>query len=193
MRVLVLDDDAATGRLVVRIATMLGMEAMAVTDAETFAARLQSDPPRVVVLDLQLGDTDGVEQLRRLAAQQYAGALILMSGFDARVLAAACAVGRSLGLNIESVLEKPLRVAELEQVLERLQSEGKALTAERLQAAIANNELSLEFQPVVTRKPKQLKKLEALVRWNHPVMGRIPPGAFLPVAEGDTATIDALT
>ncbi len=145
------------------------------------------------MLDLQLGDSDGVEQLRRLAAQGYTGAVVLMSGFDARVLASAYAVGKSLGLNIEGVLEKPLRVAELEQVLERLRSEGHPMTAELLRAAIANNELSLDFQPVVTRNPNKLKKLEALVRWNHPVSGRIPPGAFLPIAESDTATIDDLT
>ncbi len=36
MRVLVFDDDAAAGRLVVRVATMSDMEAVAVTDSETF-------------------------------------------------------------------------------------------------------------------------------------------------------------
>ena len=36
MRVLVFDDDEAIGRLVVRVATMSGMEATAVTDAEAF-------------------------------------------------------------------------------------------------------------------------------------------------------------
>jgi EAL domain-containing protein (putative c-di-GMP-specific phosphodiesterase class I) len=193
MRVLIFDDDAAIGRLVARIATMLGMEAVAVTDAETFAQRLEADPPQVIVLDLQLGDTDGVEQLRLLAARQYSGALVLMSGFDARVLASARAVGQSLGLKVESVLEKPLHVADVEKVFERLQSAAQPLSAERLREAIANDELSLDFQPVVTRNPRALKKLEALVRWNHPVAGRIPPGAFVPVAEGDRATIDALT
>jgi EAL domain-containing protein (putative c-di-GMP-specific phosphodiesterase class I) len=51
----------------------------------------------------------------------------------------------------------------------------------------------LQFQPIVSRRPNVLKKLEALVRWDHPVMGRLSPGAFLPLAEGDTPTIDALT
>ena len=72
---------------------------------------------RSSLLDLQLGETDGVEQLRLLAEQQYGGALVLMSGFDARVLATARALGQSLGLKVEAVLQKPLRVAELEAVL----------------------------------------------------------------------------
>jgi EAL domain-containing protein (putative c-di-GMP-specific phosphodiesterase class I)/ActR/RegA family two-component response regulator len=193
MRALVFDDDAAVGRLVVRVATMSGMEAVAVTGAEAFEAHLRSDPPQVVVLDLQLGITDGVEQMRVLADQHYTGALVLMSGFDSRVLATARAVGQSLGLKVESILEKPIRVAELEQVLERLNCVSQSLSVEWLLEAIANDELVLDFQPVVTRRPKALKKLEALVRWDHPVAGRIPPGEFLPLAESDIAAIDALT
>ncbi len=193
MRVLVFDDDDAIGRLVVRIATMSGMDAIAVTDAKAFAEHLQSDSPRVVLLDLQLGGTDGVEQMRVLADRQYTGALVLMSGYDTRVLATARAVGQSLGLKVERVLEKPLRVAELEQVFGLLQSIEQSLSGERLLEAITNDELVLNFQPIVTRNPKALKKLEALVRWEHPVLGRIPPKDFLPIAESRVAIMDALT
>jgi EAL domain-containing protein (putative c-di-GMP-specific phosphodiesterase class I)/DNA-binding CsgD family transcriptional regulator/CheY-like chemotaxis protein len=192
-RVLVFDDDAAVGRLAVRVATMSGMDAMAVTDASSFAQRLRIQSPQVVLLDLQLGETDGVEQLRLLAERQFGGVLVLMSGFDARVLATARALGQSLGLNVEAVLQKPLRVPELEAVLRRLQTASQSPSAERLLAAIANDELVLEFQPVVSRKPKLLKKLEALVRWEHPTSGRIPPGEFLPMVESNTGVIDALT
>ena len=192
-RVLVFDDDAAIGRLVVRVARMTGMEADAVVDAASFAQRLRSHPPQIVLLDLQLGETDGVEQLRLLAERQYAGLLVLMSGFDPRVLATARALGQSLGLKVEAMLEKPLRVAELEQVLDRMQTAGQSPSAERLLSATANDELVLDFQPVVSRRPKALKKLEALVRWEHPTAGRLSPGSFLPLAESDTAVIDALT
>ena len=193
VRVLVFDDDAAVGRLVIRIATLAGMEATAVTDADTFNERLRADLPQIVVLDLQLGRTDGVEQMRLLADLQYAGSLVLMSGYDTRVLSTVRNVGQSLGLKLEGALEKPLRVTELEQIFERLQVEGHSPSAERLLRAIASNEMTLEFQPIVTRAPNALKKLEALVRWDHPIVGRIPPNGFLPTAESDRATIDALT
>lgn len=124
MRILVFDDDSAIARLVVRVAAMSGLEAQAVADAPSFEERVQSDPPQLVVLDMHLGDTDGVEQMRMLARRQYAGALVLMSGYDARVLATARSVGESLGLRLAHVLEKPLKVAELEQVFERLQAAG---------------------------------------------------------------------
>ena len=114
MHVLVFDEDPAVGSLVVRIAAKSGsVEAAAVTSAEAFKAHLRSDPPNVVLLDLELGNTDGVEQMRVLADRHYAGALVLMSSFEARVLASAQVVGQGLGLNIENVLEKPLSVENL--------------------------------------------------------------------------------
>jgi EAL domain-containing protein (putative c-di-GMP-specific phosphodiesterase class I)/DNA-binding CsgD family transcriptional regulator len=193
MRVLVFDDDAAIGRLVVRVASMAGMDATAVSNAAAFRERLQIDPPEVVVLDLQLGETDGVEQMHVLVDEQYIGALVLMSGYDARVLATAHAVGESLGLKVQRVLEKPLQVSELERMFERLLSESLGITAARLLEAIVNDELALDFQPMVSRQPRALKKLEALVRWEHPILGRIPPDDFLPMAQRSTAAIDALT
>ena len=193
MRVLIFDDEASIGRLLVRVATMSGMQAFAVSDAGTFAERLQMDQPQLILLDLQLGDTDGIVQLRRLAAERYTGALVLMSGFDTRVLSTARTLAQDLGLKVEGVLEKPLRLAELEQMFERLQSTSQVPTAEQLREAIRNHEMSLEFQPVVTRQPNVLKKLEALVRWDRPAAGRIAPSVFMCVAERDRATIDALT
>jgi EAL domain-containing protein (putative c-di-GMP-specific phosphodiesterase class I)/FixJ family two-component response regulator len=192
VRVLVFDDDDAIGRLVVRVAALSGIEATAVTNAEAFATQLRDGPPQVIILDLQLEGTDGVEQMRLLADRHYAGALVLMSGYDKRVLASARAVGRSLGLKIERVVEKPLRVAELEQMFALLQSAEESLTGERLLEAITDNELALDFQPLVNRHLKALKKLEILIRWEHPVLGRIPPYDFLAMAESSVTVSDAL-
>lgn len=194
MQILVFDDHAAIGRLVARVAQVVGIAATAVTDAETFRQSLQGEPPHIIVLDLQLGDTDGVEQLHYLAERQYTGSLILMSGFDARVLATTCSLAQSMGLNVATTLAKPIRVEELEQALRRLQSaadDGPSI--DRLLEAIRDDELSLDFQPVVSRHPKTLKKLEALVRWDHPILGRIPPDKFLPMAEANIAVMGALT
>jgi EAL domain-containing protein (putative c-di-GMP-specific phosphodiesterase class I)/CheY-like chemotaxis protein len=193
MHVLIFDDEVGIGRLVTRIATKLGMDSVAVTDTRAFEEHLRNDPPSVVLLDLQLGSTDGVAQMRLLADMRYDGALVLMSGFDTRVLTTARSVGQSLGLKVESVLQKPLRVAEVVQVLGHLRSAAQAFSTERLLAAIANDELVLDFQPIVSYKTKKLKKLEALVRWEHPTAGRISPDKFVPLAESDAVVIDALT
>jgi EAL domain-containing protein (putative c-di-GMP-specific phosphodiesterase class I)/ActR/RegA family two-component response regulator len=194
LRLLIFDDDEATGRLVSRVASFQSIDSVAVAEEAEFRASLKDRPPDVIVLDLQLGGTDGIAQLRLLAEQKFNGVVVLMSGFDARVLGTAVALGRDLGLSIETPLEKPIRVAALEEVLERLQRTGRPpLSAGRLQEAIEHGELSLDFQPIVARRPRALRKLEALIRWDHPTLGRLMPGRFIAMAEADLAVIDAMT
>jgi hypothetical protein len=51
-----------------------------------------------------------------LADRRYHGALVIMSGSDTEVLAAARALALSLNLRIATVLEKPLRLAQLQEM-----------------------------------------------------------------------------
>ena len=193
MRLLVLDDDEATGRLVSRIATAAGFVAAATTTADEFDAAYRAAMPDVVVLDLQLGDTDGVEQLRALAHRKFAGSLILVSGFDGRVLATTRALAGDLGLSVAAALGKPIDVPELRQVLKVIQARGESLSVQRLLQAIRTDELILEYQPIVACRTRSLCKLEALVRWQHPELGRLTPDRFIPMAESDAETINEFT
>jgi len=52
-----------------------------------------------------------------------------------------------------------------------------------LRNAIANDELFLEYQPQINIENNELFGIEALLRWQHPKKGRIPPDKFIPVAE----------
>jgi len=52
-----------------------------------------------------------------------------------------------------------------------------------LRAAIASKQFHLNFQPLVNAKTQKLIGFEALIRWNHPQRGNVPPGVFIPVAE----------
>jgi len=55
--------------------------------------------------------------------------------------------------------------------------------AEELRVGIDREELELFYQPQVTVATGQIVGVEALVRWNHPRLGQLTPGAFLPAAE----------
>jgi diguanylate cyclase (GGDEF)-like protein/PAS domain S-box-containing protein len=52
-----------------------------------------------------------------------------------------------------------------------------------LRLAIARGELRVEYQPIVELETGRVVEAEALVRWQHPVRGLIPPLDFIPLAE----------
>jgi diguanylate cyclase (GGDEF)-like protein len=52
-----------------------------------------------------------------------------------------------------------------------------------LKYALANGELEIEYQPVVDPRSGRAICCEALLRWNHPELGRIAPSEFIPIAE----------
>jgi diguanylate cyclase (GGDEF)-like protein len=52
-----------------------------------------------------------------------------------------------------------------------------------LRRGIDGGELELHYQPKVHILTQKVQSLEALVRWNHPRHGRIPPSEFVPLAE----------
>ena len=52
-----------------------------------------------------------------------------------------------------------------------------------LRKALGTSQLSLAYQPIVELSTGRMASAEALLRWNHPVLGNISPAEFIPVAE----------
>jgi len=64
---------------------------------------------------------------------------------------------------------------------------GERLTLETdLWKAVERNELVLHYQPKVELTSGRIIGMEALLRWQHPTKGMIPPGKFIPVAEASS-------
>jgi diguanylate cyclase (GGDEF)-like protein/PAS domain S-box-containing protein len=54
-----------------------------------------------------------------------------------------------------------------------------------LRRALVNDEMAVYYQPIFDFRSGRISGMEALLRWNHPEMGSIPPAMFIPLAEAN--------
>ena len=114
---LLIDDEPAFGRFIAHAAETGGFTAHVTMSAEPFMQKYRDLKPEAVALDLGMPRVDGVELLRFLAEEKCTAPVIIISGFDRRVLESAFRLGEALGLRMVGPLEKPARAEELEDLL----------------------------------------------------------------------------
>jgi CheY-like chemotaxis protein len=119
---LMCDDEPAVGDFVRRVAEDLGYQMHFTAQAESFAPLYRKLRPDVVILDLAMPGTDGIELLRFLAEERSRARILLMSGFDPGIRKAAMMLGEAHALNMVGIVAKPVRASELRQLLAKLQN-----------------------------------------------------------------------
>jgi diguanylate cyclase (GGDEF)-like protein len=163
------------------------------------AARLGGDE-FALLLDRSGGEADAVTVARRL-----------LSDFDSRIEVAGervrvhVSLGIAVGAPGKDGPDEMLRKADV--ALYEAKRRGKsqycifhpsmrdALRKRRtlafeLERAVSDEELTVVYQPVVSLADCRPVALEALVRWNHPERGLVPPGEFIAFAEETGAVVE---
>ena len=121
-RLLLIDDEPVLAEFMADAATGSGFEPVVTSEDGEFRAAFLADRPDMVVLDLGMPGMDGVELIRFLADQDYRSPVLIVSGFDRRVLESAFRLGEALGLTMAGPLEKPVRLEALEALLGQLKA-----------------------------------------------------------------------
>ncbi|HVE00402.1 MAG TPA: response regulator [Sphingomicrobium sp.] len=121
-RLLLIDDEPVLADFLANAARETGFEPIVTAEDQQFRDEFTAERPDMVALDLGMPGMDGVELLRFLAEQDYRSPVLIVSGFDRRVLESAFRLGEALGLNMAGPLEKPVRLEELEMLLNQLKA-----------------------------------------------------------------------
>jgi diguanylate cyclase (GGDEF)-like protein/PAS domain S-box-containing protein len=70
------------------------------------------------------------------------------------------------------------------------EAQGRQQTLDRLRQALTDHEFVLHFQPQVNMRTGKVVGAEALIRWQHPTLGLLAPGKFLPDLSGHPLAIE---
>ena len=121
-RLLLIDDEPALADFLANAARESGFDPVITSQDRQFRDQFLAERPNMVALDLGMPGMDGVELLRFLADQDYRAPVLIVSGFDRRVLESAFRLGEALGLNMTGPIEKPVRLEALETLLNELKA-----------------------------------------------------------------------
>ncbi|HTV47474.1 MAG TPA: EAL domain-containing protein [Phycisphaerae bacterium] len=159
--------------------------------AENHVARIGGDEFVLVLEDIQ-SETDALR-----VADRVQQALIAPFNINGHEICTFVSIGVAIGVPGYKQSEDILRDADT--AMYQAKIAGKACTRlfdpemhslamkrwqieTELRHAIENNELQLHYQPIFSTDGR-LVSLEALLRWQHPTQGLLPPGEFISIAE----------
>jgi diguanylate cyclase (GGDEF)-like protein/PAS domain S-box-containing protein len=147
----------------------------AAPDAERIAARLLAllaAPVRVGSQDVIIGASIGIS----LYPQDAGTRELLFQSADTAMYRA-----KAAGRNRYRLFEPGMTA----------QTQARMALEMALRPALARGEFELAFQPRIDLRSMAVVGMEALIRWNHPQLGRVAPGEFIDIAE-ETGLIVAI-
>lgn len=129
-RILVVDDHRDFGEFVQRVAEKAGFTVTVVQSGEAFKAAYPDVMPAVICLDIVMPREDGIELIVWLAEQRSRAAIFIITGHNPNFARAAVEIGRIKGLNIAGVLQKPVSLASLRDILSATRNSPDAIAAD---------------------------------------------------------------
>jgi DNA-binding response OmpR family regulator len=109
----VLDDEAGVRAIILHVLKGNGFAALEFSTPAPMLAKVESAPPALIILDLELGQSDAVQVMGQLASLKYAGNVLLISGRDEETLGDIRRIGEQQGLTMLPSLRKPFRSKDL--------------------------------------------------------------------------------
>lgn len=116
-KLLVIDDEPDIARLIGQVAEGMGYETRTAANAQQFRTCYAEFQPDVVVLDVVMPETDGIELVQYLADIDCRSRILVISGYAQRYLDNTKSLGKALGLASVTAMTKPIELPRLEAFL----------------------------------------------------------------------------
>ena len=153
-KLLVVDDEPGICEFISEVTGDISFETIIATNTAEFI-RAYTDDASVIILDLLMPGTDGVEHLRFLSDGNCQAAILLISGFDVGVLRAAEKLAIERGLWVIGTLQKPIRIADIHNALRNISAQAPSQAGQYVQPpgirelaiAITNGDINVHYQP----------------------------------------------
>jgi len=122
-QILIIDDEPRMRDMLERAVTSWGHKATTARSGEEGLRQLQTDPPHIILLDLNLPAMSGMEFLERLRQSHPNTQVIILTGFGDLE-----AAKKAIHLDVVEFLTKPAHLGELEQALDRARKRLEEIT-----------------------------------------------------------------
>lgn len=149
-RLLIADDEPDIADIVSAVAEDLGYEVTYIQEGSQVASRVEVLDPAVIVLDLRMPGTDGVQILSELAERGCTARIVLMSGMDQRTINSVESLGKEKRLDIVGALNKPMHPDDIESMLSPLLNAQPTVSKATEDVALTQNSIygpSVFFSP----------------------------------------------
>jgi len=193
-RLLIVDGASDVADFVGGVARHVGYTVATAGSGARFVQLLESFQPSLIMMELHLPDTDGVELLRSLAARACKSNVVLLGSVDERgARRRARARHEPWARDVRDGAQAD-RADHLQTKLAAMRHENPELDAADLRRGIAGREFVPYYQPKASLVQTGwiIDGVEALARWQHPRLGLVMPHEFIPLAE-QTGLIGDLT
>ncbi len=186
--VYIVDDEAGVLDVVSRGLQKAGFTTVTFSSGREFEQAVTRETPDICIIDLSIPDFDGVSILNELATQDYRGKILLISGHSERLLSSVTRLAEDRQLQIVGCIKKPFTVRPLLEALNATPANSYTPSRSEVIDAIRGEQIVVRYQPIVDLPNRQMISAEALVRWQHPMHGLLPPSRFLSHLDADGMT-----
>jgi EAL domain-containing protein (putative c-di-GMP-specific phosphodiesterase class I) len=182
---LILEQEPAARLALCIMAERLGCDHIEPNGADALQELLAIRRPTVAVLAVDRTESDCLALMNILAHHHVRPATLLVGDSGTRMMATIKRAAEARGLAVIGVLARPLEIARVEEILTLHLTVAPPIPRAELEQAINESQLRLVYQPklAITATTAKIQGVEALVRWQHPRRGLLPPGQFLSAVE----------